>query len=265
MLMSKPLTISIITVCYNSVKTIHETLQSVASQRYPHVEYILIDGGSTDGTLDVIHSFGEHIAQVVSEPDKGIYDAMNKGIALATGDIVGLLNADDLYANEDVLTKVAQTFLDQQLDACYSDLIYFASHTPDKVLRYWRSNAFRPGLFAKGWCPAHPTFFVRRKLYERYGVFDTGFKGGNDVELMMRFLEKHHIRTCYLPEVMVRMRLGGVSNNSIKGIIEQNRQILQAAKKWDIPISPSAFFFYKVLSRLKQWLSKPKKDYHYAK
>lgn len=263
--MSKPIKISIITVCYNSVKTIHETLQSVASQRYPHVEYILIDGGSTDGTINVIQSFEPHIAVFVSEPDKGIYDAMNKGIARATGDVVGLLNADDLYANEEVLTRVAQAFTDQNLDACYSDLIYFATDAPDKVLRYWRSNDFHPGLFAKGWCPAHPTFFVRRNLYDRYGVFDTRFKGGNDVELMMRFLEKHHIKTRYLPEVMVKMRLGGVSNNSIKGIIEQNRQILQAAKKLDIPISPLTFIFYKVLSRLKQMLCKPKKDYQYAK
>jgi glycosyltransferase involved in cell wall biosynthesis len=263
--MSKPVTISIITVCYNSVKTIQETLQSVASQRYPHVEYILIDGGSTDGTQDVIRSFSQHIAHVVSEPDNGIYDAMNKGIALATGDIVGLLNADDLYANENVLATVAQAFFDQQLDACYSDLIYFASNDPDKVLRYWRSNSFRPGLFAKGWCPAHPTFFVRRQLYERYGAFDIHFNGGNDVELMMRFLEKHHIQTRYLPEVMVRMRLGGVSNSSIKGIIMQNRQILQAAKKLEIPISPITFFFFKVLSRLKQRLIKPKRSYQYAK
>ena len=265
MLMSKPIKISIITVCYNSVKTIHETLQSVASQRYPHVEYIIIDGGSTDGTQDVVKKFSQYVALFISEPDKGIYDAMNKGIAKATGDVVGLLNADDLYANIDVLTTVADAFNDQKLDACYSDLIYFAEGAPDKVIRYWRSNPFKKGLFAKGWCPAHPTFFVRRHLYERYGVFDISFKGGNDVELMMRFLEKHHIQTRYLPEVMVKMRLGGVSNNSIKGIIEQNRQILHAAKKLGIAISPLSFFIHKVLSRLNQWITKPKRDVLHVK
>lgn len=263
--MSKSIKISVITVCYNSVKTILETLQSVASQRYPHVEYIIIDGGSTDGTQEVVKTYSKHVNVFISEPDKGIYDAMNKGIALATGDVVGLLNADDLYANQDVLTTVADAFSDQKLDACYSDLIYFAEGAPEKVIRYWRSNSFRKGLFAKGWCPAHPTFFVRRHLYEKYGVFDTSFKGGNDVELMMRFLEKHHIQTRYLPEVMVKMRLGGVSNNSIKGIIQQNRQILLAAKKLNIAISPISFFFYKVVSRLSQWLTKPKRDLLHVK
>ncbi|MCS5712287.1 glycosyltransferase [Candidatus Berkiella aquae] len=258
--MHKPLKISIITVCFNSANTIRETLQSVASQEYPHVEYILIDGGSKDGTQNIIESFRSHIKTVVSEPDKGIYDAMNKGIQLATGDVIGLLNADDLYAHSAVLTQVANAFEDNHLDACYADLIYFATHSPETVLRYWRSNSFQPGLFAKGWCPAHPTFFVRRRVYEQHGVFDIHLKGGNDVELMMRFLEKHRITTRYLPQVMVKMRLGGVSNNSIKGIIRQNQQILQAAKKLDIAISPWSFFFHKVLSRLNQWTRKPKRE-----
>ncbi|MGE3318991.1 MAG: glycosyltransferase family 2 protein [Candidatus Berkiella sp.] len=260
-----PLKISIITVCYNSGKTIHETLLSVKAQRYPHVEYIIIDGGSTDNTIEQIQSFRSHVHQLISEPDKGIYDAMNKGIALATGDVIGLLNADDLYAHEDVLTRVAEAFQDPMLDACYSDLIYFASQSPDKVLRYWRGSPFRSGLFAKGWCPAHPTFFVRRGVYDSFGVFDIDYKGGNDVELMMRFLEKHHIRSRYLPEVMVKMRAGGVSNNSIKGIIEQNRQILLAAKKLGITISPWLFVCHKVISRLTQWIAKPKREYHHAR
>ncbi len=263
--MPKPVKISIITVCFNSDKSIQETLQSVASQTYPHVEYIVIDGGSTDGTLKILEAFKDHIQVLVSEPDKGIYDAMNKGIQLATGDVIGLLNADDLYANPQVLTQVATAFMDEKLDACYADLIYFATSKPEKVVRYWRSNSFVPGLFAKGWCPAHPTFFVRRHVYEQYGLFDISFKGGNDVELMMRLLEKYRIRTCHLPIVMVKMRLGGVSNNSIKGIIAQNRQILLAAKKWGVAMSPWAFVFHKVLSRLMQWSSKPKRAPQHAK
>lgn len=265
MLMPKPVKISIITVCFNSAKTIQETLISVASQTYPHVEYILIDGGSSDGTLALLEAYRAHIDVLISEPDKGIYDAMNKGIQLATGDVIGLLNADDLYANEEVLTHVATAFMDEKLDACYADLIYFATEAPEKVVRYWRSNPFVPGLFAKGWCPAHPTFFVRKRVYEQYGLFDISFKGGNDVELMMRLLEKHRIRTCYLPTVMVKMRLGGVSNNSLKGIIAQNRQILLAAKKWGVAMSPWSFVFHKVLSRLTQWLSKPKREQQHAK
>lgn len=263
--MVNPPKISIITVCYNSAKTIQETLQSVTRQEYPHVEYIIIDGASNDGTLDIIRSFGNKIQKLISEPDKGIYDAMNKGIAHATGDVIGLLNADDLYAHSRVLTEVAAVFQDATLDACYSDLIYFSPQAENKVLRYWRGSAYQPGLFAKGWCPAHPTFFVRRSVYERFGVFDIGFSGGNDVELMMRFLEKHHITTHYVPQVWVRMRAGGVSNNSIKGIIRQNQQILQAAKKLDIAISPFGFIFHKILSRLTQWIVKPKRDYNHAR
>lgn len=260
-----PIKISIITVCYNSGKTIKETLQSVKAQRYPHVEYIIIDGGSKDNTLHIIESFRSCVHQLISEPDRGIYDAMNKGIALATGDVIGLLNADDLYAHDNVLSQVADAFQDPMLDACYSDLIYFASQSPDKILRYWQGSTFRPGLFAKGWCPAHPTFFVRRSVYDNFGVFDIGYKGGNDVELMMRFLEKHRIRSRYLPQVMVKMRAGGVSNNSIKGIIEQNRQILMAAKKLGIAISPWLFIFHKIVSRLTQWIVKPKREYHHAR
>lgn len=263
--MANPLKISIITVCYNSAKTIQETLQSVTGQDYPHLEYIIIDGASTDGTLEIIRAFGNKVQKLISEPDKGIYDAMNKGIAYASGDVIGLLNADDLYAHSNVLTQVAQAFNDDTLDACYSDLIYFSPQAQNKVLRYWRGSAFRPGLFAKGWCPAHPTFFVRRSVYDRFGVFDIGFRGGNDVELMMRFLEKHHITTRYIPEVWVRMRAGGVSNNSIKGIIRQNQQILQAAKKLDIAISPFGFICHKILSRLTQWIVKPKQDYNHAR
>lgn len=263
--MSKPVKISIITVCFNSAQTIQETLQSVASQDYPHVEYIIIDGGSRDDTLAILEASRAHIHVLISEPDKGIYDAMNKGIQLATGDVIGLLNADDLYAHSQVLSQVADAFTDEKLDACYADLIYFSTAEPEKVVRYWRSKAFVPGLFAKGWCPAHPTFFVRRRVYEQYDLFDIHFKGGNDVELMMRLLEKHRITTRYLPTVMVKMRLGGVSNNSIKGIITQNRQILLAAKKWGIVISPWSFVFHKVLSRLGQLLRKPQREPQHAK
>lgn len=249
--------VSIITVCFNSVKTISETLKSVTEQDYSQIEYIIIDGGSTDGTLDVIQSYSDKIHLVISEPDKGIYDAMNKGIAKAKGDIVGLLNADDLYNNNNVISKVASLFVDSNLDACYGDLIYFSDKSPEKVARYWRSSPFVTGLFAKGWCPPHPTLFVRRQLYLKYGAFDTAYAMGNDVELMMRFFEKYRIRSYYLPQILVKMRLGGISNRSFKSIVVQNQCILRAAEKHQIPFSLSTFFGYKIMNRLSQWILKP--------
>jgi len=250
------LTISIITVCFNSAKTIEETLQSVIAQDYSNIEYIVVDGGSTDETLAILQRYRQHIHTLISEPDEGIYAAMNKGIKLAKGDIVGLIHSDDYYAHPQVISRVANVFQDAQVQACYGDLIYFSTHSPHQVVRYWRSSAFKTGLFSKGWCPPHPTFFVRREVYERLGGFDCHYRMGNDVELMMRFLEKHRISSIYLPEVLVKMRLGGVSNRHVKNIIEQNRNILLAAKRLALPISVWKFVLYKLFNRLSQFMTK---------
>ncbi len=256
--------ISIITVCYNSAKTIEQTIQSVLSQQYAAIEYIIIDGASKDDTVAIIQKYQDKIAVFISEPDKGIYDAMNKGIALASGEIIGFLNADDLYADERVITSVVNAMHSPTLDACYGDLIYFQDKSPEKILRYWESTPFRAGLFSKGWCPPHPTFFVRRAVYERCGVFNTTYKMGNDVELMMRFLEKEKIKTCYIPQVLVKMRAGGVSNSGFKNILIQNKSILQAARALELPFSTFGFVLGKILNRFTQFIFKPA-DKHYVK
>lgn len=256
--------ISIVTVCYNSANTIEQTLRSVIGQDHPNIEYIVIDGGSTDGTQEIIERFKRGIALYISEPDQGIYDAMNKGIQRATGDVVGLLNADDLYANSSVLSKVAKAFEDVTVEACYGDLIYFADREPGRVVRYWKAGEFKQGLFSKGWNPPHPTFFVRRAHYQRLGVFDTAYAMGNDVELMMRFLEKHRLKTAYIPELLVKMRLGGVSNRAFKNIFVQNKNIIQAAKNLDLPFSIWKFIAGKLIHRLSQFVAHEKRMDRYV-
>lgn len=253
--MSATLKVSVITVCYNSAHTIEETIQSVVKQNYGNIEYLIIDGGSTDGTLDILKKYQVPMMKVVSESDNGIYDAMNKGISLASGDIIGFLNADDLFANENVLKNVAQVFESFSPDACFGDLIYFSS-SQQKIVRYWQGCAFQVGAFAKGWSPAHPTFYVKRAIYQQYGGFNLNYPMGNDIELMMRLLEKHRIKSIYLPTILVKMRLGGVSNKSIKNIWIQNKSILSAAKHLKLKIGWVSFIFYKVIDRISQFIFK---------
>jgi len=204
--------VSIITVCYNSAATIENTIKSVLSQTYPNIEHIIIDGGSTDGTLDVIERYREKVAVVVSEPDKGLYDAMNKGIARASGDIIGTLNADDFYAYPDVIENVVRVMEQTGAGVCWGNLEYVSSHDPSKVVRYWRSSEYAPGKFKSGWHPPHPTFFVRRRVYKQYGTFNTSFKIAADYELMLRLLERYKVHSAYVAQVFVKMRTGGVSN-----------------------------------------------------
>lgn len=256
--------ISIITVCYNSAKTIEDTLRSVISQDYPNIEYIVIDGNSMDETISILKRYSGKINILISEKDNGIYDAMNKGITLATGDIVGLINADDVYANTKVISKIAKVFLDENVDACFGDLVYFSSKQPEKIVRYWRAGPFVSGRFAKGWSPPHPTFFVKKSVYQTHGNFNLNYSMGNDIELMMRFLEKYCIKSAYIPEILVRMRLGGVSNQGVKPIILQNKNILEAARSLNIPITPWKFFMYKLMNRLSQFIFKPRSNKHYV-
>lgn len=247
------LKISLITVCFNSEKTIKDTLDSVSVQSYRNIEYIVIDGQSTDGTLKIIEKYQNIISCLVSEQDQGIYDAMNKGINLATGDVIGFINADDVLAHSDVVRSVAKTFNDDSLDACYSDLLYVNSNNLNKIIRVWKSSPFVSGAFASGWSPPHPTFYVKKSVYEKNGVFDLQYKMGNDVELMMRFMERYHIKTQYVSDVWVKMRVGGVSNQSLGHIILQNKEIIRAAKLNQIPFSIPGFVFGKILDRFKQY------------
>lgn len=218
--------------------TIKDCIVSVCSQSYPDIEHIIIDGASTDSTLAVIGKYNNSIAKVLSEPDNGIYDAMNKGIKMATGDIVGILNSDDFYANPNILEDVANVFEENKIDCCYGDLEYVGFNDTSKVIRKWKSRKFQNGLFRKGWHPPHPTFFVKKEIYERYGLFDLDLNISADYEIMLRFLEKYKIKSCYIPEVMVKMRTGGASNRNLKQILRANIQCCRAWKKNGYRISP---------------------------
>lgn len=209
--------LSIITAVRNGAETLRGCIESVQKQTIP-AEHIIIDGASTDGTFDVIAQYRSSIAKVISEPDKGIYYALNKGLRLASGDVIGLLHGDDLYAHARVLESVVKPFEEQNVDSCYGDLLYVDKNDTDKIIRYWKASEYHHGKFKYGWMPPHPTFFVRREIYEKYGYFNTDFRIAADYELMLRFLEKHKISTHYIPEVLIKMRLGGASNRSLKNM-----------------------------------------------
>jgi glycosyltransferase len=214
--------VSIITVAFNAAPTIAWCIESVQAQSFP-AEHIIIDGGSTDGTLEVVERYRHGVARVVSEPDRGIYDAMNKGIALATGEVIGILNADDFYAGQNVLAKVAAILSDKRIDSCYGDLVYVHQANPAQVTRRWKSVSFLGKSFYWGWMPPHPTFFVRRHVYEKYGTFNLALGSAADYELMLRLLVKHKLIAAYIPEVLVRMRAGGVSSASLRNRLKANR------------------------------------------
>lgn len=249
--------ISIITVCFNSAKTIGDTLRSVREQTYKNIEHIIVDGGSTDSTLAVVVTEGAHVAKIVSEKDKGIYDAMNKGIALATGDVIGFINADDFYASSSVLATVAAAFEKSKASSCYGDLCYVSQSDPSRVVRYWRSNSFVPMSFESGWCPPHPTFFVHRSVYEKLGGFDLDFKIAADFELMARYLESARISSFYMPDVLVKMRLGGTTNKSLGNIWKQNVEIRKALNKLGLRFSVFKFVLPKLVSRAMQFVKRP--------
>ena len=246
--------ISIITVTFNSVSVINDCLTSVRSQKYEDIEHIIIDGSSTDGTLSLLESKRDQFATLISEDDTGIYDAMNKGIQKSSGDIIGFLNADDFYTNNEVISKVVSTFKkDKLLEACYGDLIYVDQLDTSKVIRYWKSSKFESGYFSKGWCPPHPTFFVKSSVYKKLGNFNLKYSIASDVELMMRFLEIKKINFRYIPETWIKMRMGGISNKSLKNIIILNKEILSALKTHDLPKNYLIFFINKIILRLKQF------------
>jgi len=221
--------ITIITVVFNGAKYIRTAIQSVLSQDYDNIEYIVIDGGSTDGTVDIIKEYQNKISVFVSEPDKGLYDAMNKGIGLATGDVVGILNGDDFYIDDKVIEKVVKEFEEKGVDSVYADLVYVRPKNLDKTVRYYDGSHFNPSKFAYGWMPAHPTFFVKKDIYDKYGVFRTDLKIGADFDILTRFLYTQKISYSYMQEVLVKMRLGGVST-SFRSIWTNNIEQLMACK-----------------------------------
>lgn len=245
--------ISIITSVYNNRDTIAEAIDSVLSQTYKNIEYIIVDGGSSDGTVEIVRGYGDRITKFVSERDRGIYDGLNKGVLLATGDVIGFLHSDDLYANDKIIALIAKEFEKGDFDGVYGDLVYTPKSDTDKVLRYWKSRKFEAGLLKKGWMPAHPTLFLKRAVYKKFGEFDISFKIAADYDFMLRIL-KGGIKVSYLPTVLYKMRVGGESNKSIKNIMLKSREDLKALKKNKIGGIPT--LVVKNLSKIAQFIQK---------
>lgn len=249
--------VSIITAVLNNKSHVRDCITSIANQSYPDIEHIIVDGGSTDGTLDVIRENDDKIAKWISEPDQGIYDAMNKGISLSHGEVIGILNADDFYANCHVVSKVASVFRDDRLSSCYGDLEYVDPENTFRVVRYWHSGHYDIKSFYWGWMPPHPTFFLRRDVYEKYGLYNLTLGSAADYELMLRFLLKYRITTAYIPEVLVKMRRGGTSNASLRNHLRANFMDRMA---WNINgIKPYPWtLFLKPLRKVRQFFTNSK-------
>lgn len=244
--------VTIVTVCFNSGITIVDTIRSVTAQSHADIEHLIIDGCSTDNTLRLVELNRHPKLILISEPDLGIYDAMNKGMNRASGEIIGFLNSDDLFADSEVLTRIVDAFeQDSLIEACYGDLVYVTADN-SKVMRYWKSQPFKSKSFACGWCPAHPTFYIRRSAFIRLGNFRLSYRLAADAEFMMRYLEIGLVRSSYIPRVQVRMRLGGATNMSWKNIIQQNREILLALENNGIRYSLVIFILFKVFNRISQ-------------
>ena len=235
--------ISLVTVTYNSFETVEGTLTSVDSQTNSFLEHIIIDGESSDNTLKICNDFG-HISKIISEPDKGIYDALNKGIKNSTGEIIGFLNSDDTFYDENSLKIISEAF-DENTDCVFGDLIYTDQN--EKVKRIWKGSDFKKGAFQKGWMPAHPTFYCRRSIYEKFGLYNDTYKIAGDFELMLRFFEKHNIRSKYIPQTLVNMKIGGVSNSSIKSKMDILKEEFRAFKQNKISVNKLSYIFHKAL------------------
>ncbi len=223
--------ISILTVSFNSAATIKDTIESIRSQNYKDIEYIIVDGNSKDGTLEIIRSYETSVSKWVSEPDKGIYDAMNKAVAMATGDVVGILNSDDFYSSNDIITQVAASFANEMVDAVFGNLVFVDPANLKKVVRKYSSANWNPDKFARGFMPAHPTFFVRRKYYQQFGLFKTDYRIAADYELLIRFLYVNKLRYKFLPINMVTMRKGGVSSRNLMSNIVLNNEIIRGCRE----------------------------------
>lgn len=242
--------VSIITVCYNSASTIRQTIESVISQEYNNIEHIIIDGKSTDNTVKIIKEYNGHVAKFISEPDGGIYDAMNKGIKLATGNIIGILNSDDFFTSNDVISTVVNTFLTNNVDAIYADIHFVNPLNLSKTVRYYSSSIFRLSLFRFGIMPAHPTFYVKKECYEKYGLYATDYKLASDFDLLIRFFYKYRIPYMYVKKDFVTMRMGGASTVNVNSNITLLKENRKACRKYGIYTNFFLLilrYFYKIL------------------
>jgi glycosyltransferase involved in cell wall biosynthesis len=248
------LKISLITVCYNAEAHIGRCIASVIAQNYPNLEYIIIDGGSDDNTLAIINSYEQNeqcITVVVSEPDKGVYDAMNKGIQRATGEVLGTLNADDFFASENVLTTIGNVFAHNDIDILYGDLDYVDFN--ETIIRRWRTKSYIKGVFNWGWMPPHPTFYCKRSLFEKYGLYKLDYGTAADYELMLRFMHPTNANTFYLQKVLVKMQVGGLSNRSFQSRLKAWANDLKAMRKNGI-MFPLLTLIMKPLRKIRQFL-----------
>ncbi len=246
--------ISIITVVYNNDKTIKSAIKSVLTQSYSNIEYVIIDGGSSDKTVNIIDEYKEQLGYFISEKDKGIYDAMNKGIKAATGDVIGILNSDDLYQDATVIESVMNQFIQNPtLDIVYGDLVYVNSDNVDKVVRNWKSNSYHNNFFDNGNVPPHPSLFVNKRIYEEAGLFNLDFKLAADYEFMLRIFKKHNFKSKYINKIIVKMRLGGATNQSFSNIKKQNIEILKAWKHNHLKL-PFLLMPLRIIKRLIQFI-----------
>jgi len=241
------LKISIITVVRNNKDTIRDAIESVLNQTHNEIEYIIVDGASTDGTVEIVQSYGNKITKFISEPDKGLYDAMNKGIMLATGEVIGILNSDDIYIDEFVIEEVVKVFEEKEIDSLFADLVYVKPDNLNKIVRYYDSSQFSREKFAYGWMPAHPTFFVKRSAYEQYGLFKTDYKIAADYELLVRFLYKYKLTYFYIQKPIIKMRVGGISTSGLKSNWVLNQEIIRACHDNGVKTN-----LFKVLSKYPQ-------------
>ena len=249
------LKVSVITACYNSASTIRDTLDSVVKQDYPNIEYIIVDGVSTDNTLDIVKSYGNAISKISCEKDKGIYFALNKGISMASGDIIAILHSDDFYTHNKVISKMVTLFDKSNCEIAYADLQYVKYENTDTIVRHWKSGTYSDGMFLNGWMPPHPTLFVKKTIYDKLGLFNTSLHSAADYEFMLRVIHKNGIQPAYLPEVIVKMRTGGKSNRSLKNRIIANKE---DRKAWEINgLEPNWYTLYiKPFRKITQWILK---------
>lgn len=243
--------VSIITATYNSDATLIDTLLSIEKQNYQDIEYIIVDGASTDNTILIINNNSTRVSKIISEVDKGMYDALNKGISMATGDIIGFLHSDDLFAYPDAISEVVETFRENECDAVYGDLEYVSKQDVSHVIRYWRSGSYSKRKVKFGWMPPHPTFYMKRELYHSLGLFDLSFKISADYDSLVRYIDKNNVSLAYLPKVITKMRVGGLSNRSLFNIILKTKEDVQIMKA-------NGFFWpmallYKNFSKLPQF------------
>lgn len=248
--------VSIVTATYNSDSTVADTIESVIAQDYPNIEHIIVDGASKDKTLDILDSYKGRLARIISEPDKGIYDAMNKGIKSVSGDIIGILNSDDFFAETDVISRIVSEFEnDKSIVGVYSNLYYVKQDNPNFIARHWTSRTFKEKSFFKGWHPPHPTLYLKKEVYDQYGLFNLDLPLAADFELMLRIFERYKIKTKYMDYTTIRMRLGGATSKNWRNVLTQNFECMKAFKINDFK-APLLYPIYRLVPKLLQYTKK---------